>query len=127
MSSTPLFHLHMFIGQSTSLSSFEAMRVKVQWITEVEQSSSSDPGSGSAIEGFRQKIPLHNQLTDLALKLGDFAIAGLVARSPSRLSQEVALPLPCRLGCMGSFPGLATNKDVQIGEEPRQNSQADGM
>src|SRR3984885_15678725 len=34
-------------------------------------SSSSDPGS--AIEGFRQKIPFHNKLTDLGVKLGDLA------------------------------------------------------
>src|ERR1700758_2238232 len=40
-------------------------------------SSSSDPGS--AIEGFRQKIPLHNKLTDLGVKLGDLAVAALVA------------------------------------------------
>src|SRR5271155_2267337 len=40
-------------------------------------SSSSDPGS--AIEGFRQKIPLHNKLTDLGVKLCDLAIPALVA------------------------------------------------
>src|ERR1700683_5021256 len=40
-------------------------------------SSSSDPGS--AIEGFRQKIPLHNKLTDLGVKLRDLAIPVLVA------------------------------------------------
>src|SRR5579863_489522 len=40
-------------------------------------SSSSDPGS--AIEGFRQKIPLHNKLTDLGVKLGDLAIPALVS------------------------------------------------
>src|SRR5271169_1448315 len=40
-------------------------------------SSSSDPGS--AIEGFRQKIPLHDKLTDLGVKLGDLAIPALVA------------------------------------------------
>src|ERR1700685_833192 len=40
-------------------------------------SSSSDPGS--AIEGFRQKIPLHNELTDLGVKLRDLAIPALVA------------------------------------------------
>src|ERR1700733_5706970 len=40
-------------------------------------SSSSDPGS--AIEGFRQKIPLHNQLTDLGVKLGDLPMPALVA------------------------------------------------
>src|SRR6202034_1582980 len=40
-------------------------------------SSSSDPGS--AIEGFRQKIPFHNQLTDLGVKLGDLAIPALLA------------------------------------------------
>src|ERR1700692_4683930 len=38
-------------------------------------SSSSDPGS--AIEGLRQKIPLHNKLTDLGVKLGDLAIPAL--------------------------------------------------
>ena len=40
-------------------------------------SSSSDPGS--AIEGFRQKISLHNKLTDLGVKLGDLAIPALVS------------------------------------------------
>src|SRR5580693_4908802 len=40
-------------------------------------SSSSDPGS--AIEGFRQKIPLHNKLTDLGVELRDLAIPALVA------------------------------------------------
>src|SRR5271170_6064303 len=40
-------------------------------------SSSSDPGS--AIEGFRQKIPFHNKLTDLGVKLGDLAIPALVS------------------------------------------------
>src|SRR5271155_2274964 len=40
-------------------------------------SSSSDPGS--VIEGFRQKIALHNKLTDLGVKLGDLAIPALVA------------------------------------------------
>src|SRR5271170_2162137 len=40
-------------------------------------SSSSDPGS--AIEGFRQKIPLHHKLTDLGVKLGDLAIPALVS------------------------------------------------
>src|SRR5208282_864297 len=39
-------------------------------------SSSSDPGS--AIEGFRQKIPLHNKLADLGVKLGDLAIPALL-------------------------------------------------
>src|ERR1700685_4096167 len=42
-----------------------------------QSSSSSDPGS--AIEGFRQKIPLHNQLTDLGVKLRDLPIPALVA------------------------------------------------
>ena len=40
-------------------------------------SSSSDPGS--AIEGFRQKIPLHHKLTNLGVKLGDLAIPALVS------------------------------------------------
>src|ERR1700681_78023 len=39
--------------------------------------SSSDPGS--AIEGFRQKIPLHNKLTDLGVELGDLAITALLS------------------------------------------------
>jgi hypothetical protein len=34
--------------------------------------SSSDPSS--AIEGFRQKVPLHNKLADTCVKLGDLAI-----------------------------------------------------
>src|SRR5271169_5029956 len=40
-------------------------------------SSSSDPGS--AIEGFRQKIPLHNKLADLGVKPGDLAIPALLS------------------------------------------------
>src|SRR5271169_1600247 len=40
-------------------------------------SSSSDPGS--AIEGFRQKIPLHYKLADLGVKLGDLAITALLS------------------------------------------------
>src|ERR1700734_3746248 len=40
-------------------------------------SSSSNPGS--AIEGFRQKIPLHNQLTNFGVKLGDLTIPALVS------------------------------------------------
>src|SRR5271169_5859146 len=32
--------------------------------------SSSSSDRGSAIEGFRQKIPLHDKLTDLGVKLG---------------------------------------------------------
>src|SRR5271154_3322883 len=41
-------------------------------------SSSSDPGS--AIEGFRQKIPFHNKLTDLGVKLRQLGVAVLFAR-----------------------------------------------
>src|SRR5271169_317927 len=41
--------------------------------------SSSSSDRGSAIEGFRQKIPLHDKLTDLGVKLGDLAIPALVA------------------------------------------------
>src|ERR1700728_4997872 len=40
-------------------------------------SSSSDPGS--AIEGFRKKIPPHHKLTNLGVKLGDLAIPALVS------------------------------------------------
>src|ERR1700733_149773 len=40
-------------------------------------SSSSDPGS--AIEGLRQKIPFHNKLTDIGVKLGDLTIPALVS------------------------------------------------
>jgi hypothetical protein len=42
-------------------------------------SSSSDPGS--AIEGFRQKIPFHHQLTDLGMKLRQLGVAVLLARA----------------------------------------------
>src|SRR5579872_148142 len=38
--------------------------------------SSSDPGS--AIEGLRQKIPLHHQLADLGVQPGDLAVAALL-------------------------------------------------
>src|ERR1700678_73526 len=62
----------------------------------VRSSSSSDPGS--AIEGFRQKIPFHNQLTDLGVKLGDLAIPTLLALGAllgehlSELLDSLALP-----------------------------------
>src|ERR1700687_2127342 len=42
-------------------------------------SSASDPGS--AIEGFRQKITLHHQLTDLGMKLRQLGVAVLLARA----------------------------------------------
>src|ERR1700692_415310 len=44
-----------------------------------QSSSSSDPGS--AIEGFRQKISLHNKLTDLGMKLRQLGVAVLLARA----------------------------------------------
>src|SRR5277367_3979140 len=57
-------------------------------------SSSSDPGS--AIEGFRQKIPLHNKLADLGVKLGDLAIpalaGALVVEHLGQLLDCLALP-----------------------------------
>src|SRR5271169_477827 len=59
-------------------------------------SSSSDPGS--AIEGFRQKIPLHNKLADLGVKLGDLAIpallslAALLVKHLGELLDRLALP-----------------------------------
>src|SRR5271154_6081461 len=71
-------------------------------------SSSSDPGS--AIEGFRQKIPLHNQLTDLGVKLGDLAIPALVALGAlliehlGELLHRLALPRR-NLGRMQLVPG----------------------
>src|SRR5664280_861457 len=43
-----------------------------------QSSFSSDPGS--AIEGFGQKIPLHNELTDLGVQLRQFRVAVLLAR-----------------------------------------------
>src|SRR6266705_2165850 len=46
---------------------------------QARSSSSSDPGS--AIEGFRQKIPLHNELTDLGMQLRQLSIAVLLART----------------------------------------------
>src|SRR3954447_5199035 len=45
----------------------------------VRSSSSSDPGS--AIEGFRQKISFHHQLTNLGMQLRHLGIAGLLARA----------------------------------------------
>src|SRR5271169_2961545 len=61
-------------------------------------SSSSDPGS--AIEGFRQKIPLHHKLTDLGVKLGDLAIAALVSLGAPLVEHLCKLldrlALPCR-------------------------------
>src|SRR5271154_1540920 len=59
-------------------------------------SSSSDPGS--AIEGFRQKIPLHHKLTDLGVKLGDLAIpvllslGALLVEHLGELLDRLALP-----------------------------------
>src|SRR3954469_242605 len=41
-------------------------------------SSSSDPGS--AIEGFRQKIPFHDKLTNLGMQLRQFRVAVLLSR-----------------------------------------------
>jgi hypothetical protein len=41
--------------------------------------SSSDPGS--AIEGFRQKIPFHDKLTDLGMKLRQLGVAVVFARA----------------------------------------------
>src|SRR6202035_924826 len=64
-------------------------------------SSSSDPGS--AIEGFRQKIPLHNKLTDLCVKLGDLAIAAPV--SLGALLVEHLCELLDRLALPGSNLG----------------------
>src|SRR6202035_3728946 len=43
-------------------------------------SPSSDPGS--AIEGFRQKIPLHNELTNLGVELRHFSVAVGLNLSP---------------------------------------------
>ena len=51
-----------------------------------QSSSSSDPGS--AIEGFRQKIPLHNKLADLGVKLGDLAIPAHMGIYGSRCSDQ---------------------------------------
>src|ERR1035437_7700480 len=42
-----------------------------------QSSFSSDPGS--AIEGFGQKIPLHNELTDLGMQLRQFRVPVLLA------------------------------------------------
>ena len=53
---------------------------------------------GSAIEGFRQKIPFHNKLADLGVKLGDLAIpallalAPLVVEHPGQLLDRLTLP-----------------------------------
>jgi hypothetical protein len=62
---------------------------------------SSDPGS--AIEGFRQKIPLHNQLTDLGMKLRQLNVAVLLAGAAllvehlGEFLNRLALPR-CNLG-----------------------------
>src|SRR5271169_6131260 len=64
-------------------------------------SSSSDPGS--AIEGFRQKIPLHNQLTDLGMELRQLGVAvlltgaALLVKHFGELLDCLALPR-CNLG-----------------------------
>src|SRR5271155_643633 len=71
-------------------------------------SSSSDPGS--AIEGFRQKILLHNKLADLGVKLGDLAIPALVALGAllvehlGQLLHRLALP-GCNLRRVQFVPG----------------------
>src|SRR5271167_3588295 len=71
-------------------------------------SSSSDPGS--AIEGFGQKIPLHNKLTDLGVKLGDLGVAvglnlsALVVEHLGQLLDRLALPRR-NLGRVQLVPG----------------------
>jgi hypothetical protein len=59
-------------------------------------SSSSDPGS--AIEGFRQKIPLHDELADLGMQLRQFrvpvslAFKALLVEDLGELLDRLALP-----------------------------------
>jgi hypothetical protein len=60
-------------------------------------SSSSDPGS--AIEGFGQKIPLHNKLADLGMELCHLGLAvrlnlkALVVEDLRQLLDRLTLPL----------------------------------
>src|SRR6476620_2859966 len=67
----------------------------------VRSLSSSDPGS--AIECFRQKIPLHHQLTDLGMKLRQLNVAVLLAGAAllvehlGEFLNRLALPR-CNLG-----------------------------
>jgi hypothetical protein len=70
---------------------------------QVRSLTSSDPGS--AIEGFGQKIPLHNKLTDLGVKFRNLGVAvGLnlgpfVVEHLGQLFNGLALPC-CNLGRM---------------------------
>jgi hypothetical protein len=69
---------------------------------------SSDPGS--AIEGFGQKIPLHNKLTDLGVKLRDLGVtvglnlSSLVIEHLRQLLDRLAFS-PRNLGGMQRVPG----------------------
>src|SRR5437016_11424714 len=66
-------------------------------------SSSSDPGS--AIEGFRQKISLHNELTNLRVKPRQLGVPALLARAAllvedlGQLLDRLSLP-SCNLAWM---------------------------
>ena len=65
---------------------------------------------GSAIEGFRQKIPLHNKLTDLGMQLRQLRVAVLLTcaillvKHQGELLDRLALPRR-NLGRMQAVPG----------------------
>src|SRR5271169_1715785 len=89
-----------------------------------QSSSSSDPGS--AIEGFRQKIPLHNKLADLGVKLGDLAITALLALGAlliehlGELLNRLALP-GCNLRRVQFVPGRQLRNRLMALERLKRN------
>ena len=72
-------------------------------MTGIDHRLPSDPGS--SIEPFRQKIPFHNKLADLGVKLGDLAIPALLAlgalvvKHLGKLLDRLALPGRIWVGC----------------------------
>src|SRR5215217_8462047 len=72
--------------------------------------SSSSSDQGSAIEGFRQKIPLHDKLPDLGMQLRQLRVAVLIAcavllvKHLGELLDRLALPRR-NLGWMQAVPG----------------------
>src|SRR5690348_1674842 len=72
--------------------------------------SSFSSDHGSAIEGFRQKIPLHDKLADLGVQLRQLRVAGLLTdpvllvEHQGELLDRLALPRRY-LGRMQTVPG----------------------
>src|SRR3954470_4439632 len=72
--------------------------------------SSSSSDHGSAIEGFRQKIPLHDELANLGMQLRQLRVTVLLARAVlvvedlSELLSRLALPRR-DLGRVQAVPG----------------------